>query len=270
MSIREFTSSETRQVSRHVDNEAPQQFRQELIDTIFHLAEESERQVTPDHCYRVIAQSCGVQASGNPYAGSRYAAGRDLGHAHWARVYDVICRFVPEFKRAYLFPQYKEYVNRLLASYSIVWELNDEGHLGRVLPAPVQALVTSAFRELETHRFEGALRHLNDALDAYDARPRRDRDSCANVFDALESIAKAAYSMENATFGGVLDEARRRSDLDESTIRLLRQVEVLRHNKFGHGTTTPFNLSAPEIDFVYLTCIGGILLFARSANPSQT
>ena len=33
--------------------------------------------------------------------------------------------------------------------------------------------------------------------------------------------------------------------------------------KLGHGMTTPFDLSAGEVDFTYLSCIGAILLFIK-------
>jgi hypothetical protein len=266
MSIRQFTtSSEFPQPIRNVDTAAPPAFRQELVDLIFHLAEGSNGQLSPDHCYRVIAQSCGFAASGVPYGGPRYAAGRDLNKADWKRVYDLICRFVPEFQRAGADAEYRGYVNRLLSAHGVVWELQGNGRLTRVSPPAVQTMIDSAFRELADPRFNAALAHLKDALDAYDARPRRDRDSCSNAFDALESTAKTVYAMDNATFGNVLDEAKRLCELDDSTIRVLRQLETLRHNKFGHGTTTPFDLGSSEVDFVYLTCLGAILLFARLA-----
>lgn len=69
--------------------------------------------------------------------------------------------------------------------------------------------------------------------------------------------------MPNATFGEVLDTVRRQATLNEATVRLLRAVEVFGHGTFWHGRIEPFNFSPAEVDFVFTTCIGGILIFSR-------
>jgi hypothetical protein len=60
--------------------------------------------------------------------------------------------------------------------------------------------------------------------------------------------------MPNSTFGQVLDEVRRRGALNENVLRLLRDLEIIRHNEFGHGNAQPFRLNAREVDFVYTSC----------------
>jgi len=141
--------------------------------------------------------------------------------------------------------------------------LGEDGRLHRVLPQAAQAQVQAAITELSEPRFQAALTLMNAARDAYDARPRRDRDACSNIFDALESVAKEEYGMPNATFGDVVAHVRRTRVMNEQVIALLEGINTLRNRNFGHGMVAPFNLNGAEVDFTYLTCIAAILLFRR-------
>lgn len=214
--------------------------------------------------HRIICQSLGVSASGQPYSGFRYAAGRDLSKADWHRVYDLICRLWPEFEGAGLTEEYRKGVNRIIASYGVVWELTEEGRLQRHLPTPAQTLVAAAITELRDPRFAPALTLLSDARDAFDDRPRRDRDACKNIFDSMESVAKKVFTIPNATFGHVLKDVRQDSSIQGEIISVLEAINTLRNRNFGHGMTVPFDLSSGEVDFTYLTCIGAILLFTKT------
>lgn len=249
---------------RNVDRDAPRELRQELVDLIFHIVDESQGHLTGTHLYHMVSQSLGIQASGNPWSGPRYAVGRDINQVEWQRVYDLICRLWPEFSRIGFGALYREGVNRILAAHGVVWDMDEDGHLRRVLPADAQAQVDAAIRELSAERFAPALELFNAARDAYDDRPRRDRDACSNVFDAMESAAKEVYGMPTASFGDVLAHLRRNQALQAYIIRVLESINVLRNTTFGHGMAEPFNLSPAEVDLTYLTCIGGILLFART------
>lgn len=260
-SIRNFSSSQGLNPSvRNIDNDAPQKMRQELIDLFFNVAEQF---IPENHLYSVISQSIGVRRSANPQAGIRHAAGRDIANVDWNRVYDLICRLWPEFNKVGYYDEYREGVNRILSGYGVVWDLDEDGYLKRVLPPSAQSQIESAIQELSQSRFEPASRLFNDARDAYDARPRRDRDACANVFDAMESVAKEVFSMPASTFGQVVVHIRQINAFNRDIIKVLEAVNSLRNRNFGHGMTAPFNLKSAEVDFTYLTCIGGILLFAR-------
>lgn len=248
---------------RNVDNDGPKEMRQELVDLVFHISEQTSQWPSPRHIYQVSCQSIGVRASGNPAAGYRHAVGRDIDGVDWPRVYDLICRLWPEFETQGLGQQYREGVNRILSGYGVVWELEVDGRLCRVLPSAAQAQITAGIEELRQPRFEAALQLFNDARDAYDDRPRRDRDACSNVFDAMESVAKEVCVMPNATFGSVLTHVRQNRLLNNEIINALEAINTLRNRNFGHGMTTPFSLSPAEVDFTYLACIGAILLFTR-------
>ena len=213
--------------------------------------------------HRIVCQSLGERASGQPYGGYRYAAGRDFARADWQRVYDLICRLWPEFTRAEVGHEYRQGVNRILAGYGVVWELREEGRLERHLPPPAQSLVAAAITELRDPQFAPALVLLNAAREAFDDRPRRDRDACTNIFDSMESVAKEVFNMPNATFGSVLKHVRQTNALQAEVISVLEAINTLRNHKFGHGMTVPFDLSSGEVDFTYLTCIGAILLFIK-------
>jgi len=262
--FRDFSSSDEFQPAvRNIDSDAPSGMRQELIDLVFHLAEHNSPPLSDAQMHRIICQSLGVAASGQPYSGFRYAAGRDLGKADWSRVYDLICRLWPEFESAGVTNEYRQGMNRILSGYSVVWELTGTGRLQRHLPASAQSLVEAAISELRAPQFAPACELMNAAKDAFDDRPRRDRDACANVFDSLESVAKEVFNMPNATFGSVLKHVRQINALQGEVTSVLEAINTLRNRKFGHGMTIPFDLSAGEVDFTYLSCIGAILLFVK-------
>jgi hypothetical protein len=88
---------------------------------------------------------------------------------------------------------------------------------------------------------------------------------CTNIFDALESVAKAVCSLPNGTFGDVLKLQKTRDAFSGQTISTLEKVYALASAHFRHGMTEPFNLKPAEVDFVYVTCLAGIMLFVRSS-----
>jgi hypothetical protein len=261
--IRSFSAdsdgcSDTRNVE-----DAPRPMRQELVDLFFSLAEHSPDEVPPEHIYRATAQSLGIEASGVPYSGFRYATGRDINKVEWPRVYDLIARLWPDFDRHALGRGYREGVNRILAAHSSAWELDESGRLSRVLPVEAVLQIAAAFRELQVEHYSPALQLFKAAKDAYDDRPRRDRDACSNMFDAMESVAKEKYKMPNSTFGQVVAHISRAGTMNPQVVGVLSAVNDLRNRNFGHGMTTLFRLSPAEVDFTYLACVGGILLLAR-------
>jgi hypothetical protein len=249
---------------RNVDDAAPAPMRQELVDAFYLIANAAQGGLDADRdLYLIIEQSLGVQAAGNPQAGRRQRVGRDIAAAEWPRVYDLIARLWPEFQRFGLQEIYRASVNRVLAGHGVVWELGLDGHLHRVMPAPVVEQVETVLAELNQPQFEPARLLFENAREAFDARPRRDRDACSNVFDALESIAKVRFGMPAATFGQVLVNIRQNGLLNGQLIGVLEAVNTLRNRNFGHGMVEPFGLVASEVDFKYLSCVAGILLFAR-------
>lgn len=249
-------------VTRGVED-APQPMRQELVDLFFSLAEHHEDEIPSEHVYRVTCQSSGISSSGMPYSGFRYATGKEVRNLEWPRVYDLIARLWLDFDRLGLGGQYREGVNRILAAYGAAWDLERDGRFCRVLPESAGLQVQSAIAELSDPRLSPALDLFKAARDAYDARPRRDRDACSNAFDAAESVAKEKLGMPDATFGQVVARLRDTRTLNEQLIGVLESLNTLRNRNFGHGMTTPFNLSGPEVDFTYLACVAAVLLFAR-------
>lgn len=262
MAIRAFTSQiDDDTVGRSIADDAPVGMRQEFIDAAFHVLEPAPG-FSEARLHRIISQSLGLAPSGQPYGGFRYAIGRDLGRADWPRVYDLICRLWPEVPPD-LRGDYRAAVNRVLVAYHVVWDLGEDGQLHRVLPATVQGQVETAFHELSQPRFAAALPSFRDAMAAYDDRPRRERDACSNIFDALESVSKEIFGMPTATFGNVLVEARKRQSMSAETIAVLQKLYDMANGHFRHGMTTPFTLKPAEVDFVLVTCMAGILLFVR-------
>lgn len=266
-SIRGFSSREGYVPFGRTLEDAPQSMRQEFIDALYTVASVTQGHLDVDRdLYLIVEQSLGEQAAGNPMPSRRQRMGRDIGRADWPRVYDLIERLWPECLRFGIHEQYRLAVNRILGGNAVAWDLAADGRFHRVLPRDAVAQIEAAFPEFAEPRYSAALTLLNAARDAYDARPRRDRDACSNVFDALESVAKAKFRMPSRGFDDVLADARRRNVLNSQVREVLDRVNVLRHQNFGHGMTTPFALSPAEVDFVYLTCIAGMILFARTAD----
>ncbi|HEY1656031.1 MAG TPA: hypothetical protein VGF86_13055 [Candidatus Tumulicola sp.] len=159
---------------------------------------------------------------------------------------------------------YRENVNLILAAYGSAWDLGPDGLLHRVLPAAAQAQIIEGLESLRDRAYTSALDLYKAAREAYDARPRRDRDACSNMFDAMEAIAKITLGLPSATFGNCTNELRTRNYFTPDIIAILERINALRNHCFGHGMTTPFVLTPPEVDFAYLSCVGGIILFART------
>jgi hypothetical protein len=259
--IRSFTSQlDENPDARSIDDDAPSGLRQEFIDLAFHVLAPNDSY--EPNLYRVITQSLGITGAGQPYGGFRYAAGRVINTAEWPRVYDLICRLWPPHSRN-LQEEYQIGVNRVLAGYRVVWDLGDDGQLHRVLPPAAQNQVEAAFRELSQPRFGAALGSFRAGMNAYDDRPQRGQDTCKNIFDALESVSKEVFGMPKATFGDVLTTARKQHSMANETISVLQKLYDMANVHFRHGMTTPFTLKSPEVDFVLLSCVAGIVLFVR-------
>lgn len=72
--------------------------------------------------------------------------------------------------------------------------------------------------------------------------------------------------MPNDAFGSALKRIQQIQALQNEVISVLEAINTLRNSKFGHGMTVPFDLSAGEVDFVYLRCIGAILVFNTNSK----
>ena len=265
--IRDFSVQEGHVPPARNVEDAPQGVRQEFVDAVYLVAAQTEGMLDADRdLYLTIIQCLGYEAAGNPQAGRRQRIGRDISRQEtdWTRVYDLIVRLWPEFQRVGFHEVYRESVNRILAAHAVAWDLGADGRLHRVLPEAALAQVQAAITELSVPRYAPALALANAARDAYDARPRRDRDACSNIFDALESVAKEKFGMPHATFGQVVAHIRQRQGLNEQIIGLLESINTLRNRNFGHGMVAPFSLTGQQVDVTYLTCIGAILLFSRT------
>jgi hypothetical protein len=261
MVSRSFSAQFDKAANRSVDDDAPLGLRQEFVDTVYFIFERRPP-FDEKRLHNIVLQSLGVQPSGNPYSGFRYAIGREVNRAPWQRFYDLIIRLDAEIPPIFQ-TEYRDLANQLLASYRIVWELREDHHLHRVLPSAIGEQVASTFRELGEPRFAGAFASFNQGMVAYDDRPQRGKDACKNIFDALEATAKVVGNMPTATFGNVLAEIRKAQYLSSESIASLQKLYDLANNHFRHGTTGPFVLKPVEIDYFVVSCCGAILLFAR-------
>jgi hypothetical protein len=263
--VRNFSQQEGHLPPTRNVEDAPPPMRQELLDAICLVASRTNGRLNPDgDLYFTISQSFGFQAAGNPMGGRRQRLGRDIANVEWPRVYDLLARLWPEFRDLGFQEVYRGEVNRVLAAYGVAWDLGTDGRLHRVLPPAAQTQINAAFTELGVPRYAPALALFMAARDAYDDRPRRDRDACANVFDAMESVAKEKYQRPQATFGNVVAHIRQTQALNEQIIAVLETINTLRNRNFGHGLVAPFSLNPTEVDFTYLVCVGAILMFTRT------
>jgi hypothetical protein len=263
--IRNFAEQEGHApLLRNIDNDAPAQMRQEVLAVIYDLLGEAGVAVNEEEIYYGIEQMLGVEAAGRPHAGWRQRLGRDLANAQWVRIYDVIIWASAQFRRGILDEVFRHNINRVLAAYGVVWDLGEDGRLHRVVPAAAQAQIETAFAELSAPEYAPTLPLFNGARDAFDDRPRRDRDACSNIFDALESVAKIKYNRPNDTFGQVKNHIEQNRLLRPEVIEIFTGLNGLRNHNFGHGMVVQFGLTAAEVDFTYLTCIAAILLLTKA------
>lgn len=103
MAIRSFSSQfDDLTGSRDVDNDAPAGLRQEYIDAVYLVLERRPHgfnKTDERKLYNIISQSLGIQPSGEPYSGFRYAISRDVSKAEWQRFYDLIIRVAAEIPK---------------------------------------------------------------------------------------------------------------------------------------------------------------------------
>ena len=224
---------------------------------------EGIRQIQPSALHEITGLMLGLHVAADPNGGYKIRVARDIRNADWPRVYDWILRLWPVFQQAGFAGPFEEGVNTILAAYGVVWDFRDTGAFERVMPAPLLQQITLAATLLAAPGFEGARQTFELALQAFNDRPRRDRDACANAYDALESAAKTRHNMPDATLGEVLNYVSRQRALNEATVRLLRGIEVFGHNTFRHGRIEPFDFSPAEVDFAFTSSIAAILAFSR-------
>jgi hypothetical protein len=261
--MRDFALRHAPLAERNIDFGAPAPMREQLVDLFFHLAGQSDNRIQDRTIYEICGLSLGVGLTANPYGGLVARVSRDIGRADWVLVYDLLSRLWLVFEPVGLSQAYRDGVNAILAANGVVWELDANGHLERVLPEPLRQRINAAIAELGREQFVASRALFENALNAFNSRPRRAREACGSAYDALESAAKVAYDLPNGTFGDVLGEVRRRGSLNEHVIRILRDLEILGHNTFRHGMVQDFNLTSPEVEFVFVVCAGAIPLFAR-------
>jgi hypothetical protein len=191
-------------------------------------------------------------------------------HCEWWKLYNMLEKIYEVPNGDYRKQQaFVEQLNDVLSEESIGWKMDRGGRLQRLLPEAIQVEAERVFGELQIPRFAPAWTHMQVARAAYNFRPRRDQEVCSSVFDALESVAKEVFSMPTATFGDVIKAARTRDIFAPETLSVLEKLYALANNHFRHGMTVPFKLGAPEVEFVYVSCMAGILLFIRHDGKSE-
>jgi hypothetical protein len=181
-----------------------------------------------------------------------------------AAIYDVTSWLWEQFRRADLNDAFRQEATRIFAAYGLAWDLGVDGRLYRVLPVAAQEQVSAVIGELGEARFAAAAELFGAARDAYDERPRRDRDACGNAFDALESVAKIKYVRPDDTFGQVKNYMAENRLAKPEIIEIFTELNRIRNRFFGHGMVVAFDLAPAEVDFVYLSCISCILFLTRT------
>lgn len=257
--------------ARTVDYDAPHELRLEWLANIYDLAKEAEERahlagnykkcLTTEAVYVIVNGTLGILDSTRPSCGFLTRASTNLSGANWERFYDVVLRLFKEFKKYSEDTEFVKRTNEVLAAHGSAWCLTNHGTLERVIPQEVQTEVELFFSELNDPRYKGAKDLFALAKTAFDARPRRDRDTGANAFDGLEAVIKTRFPASGKTFGEVLD--RQKGRINKEIFSLLQKIEVVRHNHLGHGQTEPFALSGDEVDLVYVSCIMAARLLVR-------
>lgn len=264
MMPREFGANFPQPV-RDIDNDAPAAMRVEWVQATFDAGRNSGVAALGEaRLYALVNGTLGiVNPAVNPYGGVQHRAQQYVVAADWIRFFDLVIRVAAEFNHHGIGAEYRTIVNRLLAAHAIAWNMANDGRLERVVPAAAQPLIAAAQEALQRHGYRPAYDLFLLAKDAFDARPRRDRDVCANAFDAMESAAKIQMAMPTRTFGPVVDAAAAQHLVNAEIRGMLQRLEVVRHNHCGHGMAQPFALTPAEVDLFYMSCLMGANLFAR-------
>ena len=131
---------------RRIDNDAPHQMRTELVNAVFALADETGVGPSERTLYDAVTGSLGVIAAVTPYGGLRRRASEHLNQTDWPRVFDIVLRLVPEFARRGRIAEYRQAVNSILGAHGMVWDLDENGRLIRVLPEIAALQVTSSIK----------------------------------------------------------------------------------------------------------------------------
>lgn len=139
--IRDFGRRHLAPVPRNVDDDAPEAMGNEFVDFFFDLSGRSVRgedlaRVEPVTIHNVTGLMLGAGIAGQPYGGYEVRVARDIRRADWPRVYDWISRFWTIFEPAGFGHDFRLGVNAILAANGVVWDLDEAGHLVRILPAP--------------------------------------------------------------------------------------------------------------------------------------
>ena len=247
-----------------VVEEAPPAMRMQLVAAIYRAAEEPVFDRRPinvaKELYPKISLTLGVRPVAVMHDAYAQRIGRDLEGVPWPMVFEVVLALWEDFGRHGRAEVYRSAVNGVFAMHGIAWDLGPDGSLHRVLPEGAQAQVAAMFAELARPGFEGARRLAEAAQRHYDARPRQDRDACSNIFDAMEEAAKVRLGLPGRRFGDVVTEMRRRN-ITPGLADVLDKLNGMAHQTFRHGNDVV--IAPVVVDFVYLTCVGGIQMFAR-------
>ncbi len=242
-----------------IDDDAPALLRQEFVAIAFDMIDQAARD-RQTHLRRVIARLLRITRTEQMHGGFRAAASRGVRQVGWPGFYDFVAglwpEIPPEFRAHYLAE-----VNRLLTAHGVVWRLDADGQLRRRLSPTAQRQIDTAFRRLAQPRFATALASFRDAMSAYHDRPRRERDVCHDMLDAVAAVSKEALAMPSASFSHVLAKAARCDPLEgRRRTAVLRRLQAIVDGR--SGATNGVALEPTEVDFVFRACVAGILLFA--------
>lgn len=259
----EFAREHTAQLGRTIED-APQEMRRQLVDALYRAADapifDATRISVNDDLYPAISLMLGVQPVRVMHDAYAQRIGKNLGDTSWPMVFEVVVAMFQRLARFGRGDVFRDAVNAIFAMHGVAWDLGADGRLHRALPEGVQTQVAAMFAELADPRYDGARRLAQTAQAQYDARPRQDRDACSNIFDALEELAKVKLGMQGRGFGDVIAEMRRRN-ITPGLADVLDRLNGMAHQTFRHGNNIV--IEPAVVDFIYLTCVGGILMFAR-------
>ncbi len=246
---------------------APDAMRMQLVAAIYRAAEEpvfdGRRINVATELYPKISLLLGVRPVAVMHDAYAQRIGRDLEGVPWPMVFEVVLALWEDFRRHGRAEAYRAAINGVFALHGIAWDLDANGRLQRVLPGAAEPQVTAMFAELSRPEFHAARDLANAAQRHFNARPREPRDAVSNMFDAMESAAKVRLGGNLQTFGDVCNALRAGKRLSDGMVLALEGLNTTRNRNFGHGNVGAFTMSDAEVDFVYLACVAGTLLFAR-------
>lgn len=161
--------------------------------------------------------------------------------------------------------EYASAVNSFFSSFSVAWQLSDEGELHRVLGSSLADALSRATDVVADH--PAARRLLEKAISFLSSRGLDPENAVKEAVSAAESFGREIYSNAK-TLGGVLDRLRKDDSFPHHIVEVMDKVWAYANSKAGvrHGGPDPSSVSQADADFFAQICAAFVVRLAAHTS----